>query len=165
MTSEYAIFITGVPSSGKTTLTLELAGRTSNFVGLSGDQAIREMHAETRDTAHGLFVRLLDSVEAQMKLANLIVDMSLPARYVTEAKNRLGRAGLFVALRLSEGDRLTRDAARTDRSAVSWSSTLTDLLGPDELYDLVINTSETTPSECADAVLSKAAEHWIDLEL
>lgn len=161
-TSRHVIFTTGVPSSGKTTLAEELERRTSSFDGLSGDQAIREMNAETKDTAHGLFIRLLDLIEARMDSTNLIVDMSMPATYSAETQRRFGRTGLFVALRLDERDRVARDTARLDRAPVEWSPMLTELLGPDELYDLVIDTSEKTSSECAEVVLVKAAEYWND---
>jgi hypothetical protein len=112
MESGHAIFLTGVPSSGKTTLAKRLEAELPGFLALLGDKTIRRMSAETGDSAYGLFVQLLDLVESRLASTNLIVDMSLPGSYVTEARSRFGRAALFVALRLTEADRSARDAVR-----------------------------------------------------
>jgi broad-specificity NMP kinase len=99
----YSIFITGMPSSGKSTLARELEARTTTFRLLSVDEAIRGMHADIPDSAHGLFLRLLDRIELWSETSNVIVDMTLPQSYVAEARRRFGAGALFVGLRLSAG--------------------------------------------------------------
>jgi chloramphenicol 3-O-phosphotransferase len=163
--SGHSIFITGVPSSGKSTLAREVESRATSFRLLSGDDAIREMHDDIRGSAHGLFLRLLDQVEDLTEKSNVIVDMSLPQSYVAEARDRFGSSSLFVGLRLPEVARRARDVERSDRPPVPWGPALTALRGPDNIYDLNLDTHQMSIAEAAEAVIVRAKEHWPDLTL
>ncbi len=158
----HVIFITGVISSGKTTLTDALKARTTTFYVLTGDDELREIasHRPT-DTPHDWFLRLLHRVRMAAQSSNVILDMTLPKGYVTEAREAFGPAGLFVGLRLSEEVRVARESSRTDRSPKrEWTADISGLRGGDELYDINLDSGEISPDEMAEAVVAKATEHW-----
>lgn len=58
-----------------------------------------------------------------------------------------------------------RDAVRGDRPPVAWNPSLTAKLGSNDLYDLVVNTSERSPEGCARDIAEIAAELWGDLSI
>jgi gluconate kinase len=159
--------LTGIPSSGKTTVTREVRRRTSTFRVIDGDREVRRMCPDpTRrlDEAQSLFQRLLGKIDEQSASHNVIVDMTLPESYVVAARERFGEA-LFVSLRVTEDDRQRREVGRRDRSPVMWDAQKTALQGPKDLYDLVVGASRMEPRECALAILSKAARHWDGIQL
>lgn len=164
-TSGHAIFITGVPSAGKSTVCRELEQCTTSFSVISGDDLIRRMRPQSPEAIRECRARMFQEVRDVMVSSNAIVDASLPASYVEEAKAQFGSRGLFVALRLGESSRRAREAARARDVSVRWDLRMTELLGPEELYDLNLDSSASSPAELADAVLSKALEHWKDVAL
>lgn len=87
---------------------------------------------------------------------SVLVDMTLSATYVTEARARFGAEAIFVSIRVDEDERRQREFVRKDRSPVAWNHRLTGLQGPEDLYDLVLDSSTMTPEECAAAVIGTA---------
>lgn len=91
--------------------------------------------------------------------------MTLPQSYVAEARRRFGAGALFVGLRLSEQVRRARESSRSDRAPVPWSQVLTALGGPDDIYDLSLDSPQMPPIEAAETVILQAKERWLDLVL
>lgn len=155
----HAVFITEIPSSGKSSAADRLAALAPAFTVVTGDDEIRALHSGGIETQR-LFAKLLDLVESRLLDTNLVIDMTLPESYVTQAKARFPKWALFVAIHIDERERRARELARRDRSPVKWDSSLTALLGADELYDLVIDSSGSTPDESAAQVLSLIKDRW-----
>ena len=153
------IFITGVPSAGKTTLSRLLAARLTGFRYLSGDDTVRRLHAAGIPPLK-LFPPFLDEVARTARAGDVIVDMSIPYFYMRRAKGRFGTSGPYVALFVSQGDREARDIIREDRAAVDRTAAKTQLTGPPKFYDVAIDTTENTPEQCADMVLAATPDEW-----
>jgi chloramphenicol 3-O-phosphotransferase len=141
------VFITGIPSSGKSTVAKGLLALDPSFELVETDVEIRKagLGASTLLNARRIFRRVLDKIEALSKDATVVVDGSLPASYAEEARERFGDKALFVTLRVSESERRRRERTRRDRSPVQWNEGMTALGGGPELYDLVIDSVTTTP--------------------
>ena len=160
--SGHIIVLTGIPSAGKTTVAHVIRSLRPAFNIVHGDLDLRGMApvALRLQDAHGLFLRMLSNVVTKAESGNVILEGSLPATYVEEARGGLGSDGLFVSLRVSRREWQRREMTRDDREAVQWNERLTALQGSPDLYDLTLDTSELAPNECADAVLAKAREQW-----
>lgn len=163
-TNGKALFLTGVPSAGKSTLAQTLAERARALSVVSGDDVIRRVNPNPSDarSVYDAFQKLLDEVEATMGLGNVVVDASLPASYIEDARRRFAGRALFVALRLAESDRRARELMRARNVPLEWNEYMTRLLGPSGLYDLNLNTSRRSPTQCADEVLSLSRARWGD---
>lgn len=158
----HIIVLTGIPSAGKTTVADVIGSFQPAFNIIHGDEGLRQIAAVAHrpQDAHELFLRLLNNVVTKAESGDTILEASLPATYVEEARGRLGSDGLFVSLRVSRREWQRREITRNDRESVQWNERLTALQGSPDLYDLTLDTSELAPNECADAVLAKAREHW-----
>jgi chloramphenicol 3-O-phosphotransferase len=145
------VFITGIPSSGKSAVTKELVA-LANFVEVvETDVEIRRMDlgANTLFNARNIFRGVLDKIDDLSDSGNVIVDGSPPASYVAEARERFGGRALFVSLRVTDVRRRAREGCRRDRSPIQWNEGMTALQGDPELYDVVIETSNRSARECA----------------
>ena len=164
-TSGYLIAITGIPSAGKSTVAREVASRTSTFRYVDGDAFIRRTRPSQRlAQASRIFGRMLDMIEAQLTLSNVVLDAAFPASYTLRARERFRTNMMLVSLRIDESEWRRRDSRRNDRGALEyWHASLTSLQGAENLYDLVIDTTDTPPDKCAEAILSKARERWEDV--
>lgn len=157
--SGHAIFITGVPSSGKSTLSRALVERSPSFLYLSGDATIRELHPGGVPHALALLEGLLARVEALMAKRNVVVDMSMPYTYTQKARTGSETRALCRTSR-QRTHPVARDETRSDRGPVSWNPDLTRLLGPRSFYDLTIDTGKLTPTEAVELVLEAALQRW-----
>jgi chloramphenicol 3-O-phosphotransferase len=113
--------------------------------------------------ADRLFALTLDMVQGWLERSNVIVDGAWTERQVNEAQERFGDAGLYVILRIDESERRRRESLRTDRRlGYPWDPSWHDMPGPDEVYDLVIDSKLKNVSECARIILERAKQHWGD---
>lgn len=160
----HAIFINGIPSAGKSSVAQEIARRTSTFRVLTGDEVIRQVPYEQRvASAHRLFALTLDMVGRWLARSNVIVDGAWTERQVMEAQGRFGNAGLYVILRIDETERRRRESMRKDRRlGYAWDPSWHDMPGPDEVYDLAIDSKLKNVSECARIILERTKQHWGD---
>lgn len=158
----HAIFINGIPSAGKSSAAAEIKRRTSTFRVLTGDEVIRRVpYPQRRAQAKRLFALTLETVEQWMESSNVIVDGAWTQQQVVVAKNRFGGAGLYVILRIDEAERTRREAVRQDRQLGSkWDPSWHEMPGPNDIYDLVIDSGTSSPSECANLTVVKAKQHW-----
>lgn len=149
------IVITGVPSSGKTAVARELVSLDESFVVVASDDEIRVLSRVFNPfhQARQILRRVLDKVEELNEAADVVIEGSLPGSYVVEARERFGEGAFFVQLRLSETERQRRERSRRDRSPVAWNEAMTALGGGDDLYDLVIDTTDVSPEDCARSIL------------
>jgi shikimate kinase len=114
------VFVTGVPSSGKSAVTRELLALDASFRAVETDVEIRKAASDldTPVNARAIFQRVLDQVAELARSANVVVDGSLPASYVTEARDRFGEQAVFVTLQIAEVERRTREQTRDDRKPI-----------------------------------------------
>jgi chloramphenicol 3-O-phosphotransferase len=86
---------------------------------------------------------------------------------VERARRRLGNASMFVILRVRESDRAAREKARREREGrqltYEFQREWHQIPGPDEIYNVVIDSSSTSPHEAAQSVLDAAKGRWEDL--
>jgi hypothetical protein len=112
-----------------------------------------------------MFGRLLDAVAAVMQDGHVILDAPLPESFVRRTRGRFGRDSLIVSLRIDEAEWRRRDGERRDRGRlVYWSPAVAALQGPVELFDLVIDTTTTSPQSGAEMILAKARSRWVEIE-
>ena len=165
--SGYLIAITGIPSVGKSTVSGEVRRHSSTFRLFDGDQFIRNTPGSLQPTnALKTLSLMLDEVERWLMSSNVILDVTLPASFVERTRERFGSSVMFVSLRVEEDEWHRRDSHRTDRGRLrQWDASLTALQGPEDLYDLVIDTTHLTPHGCAERILSKAQDFWESVRL
>lgn len=121
----FIIFVTGIPSSGKTTVSAKLVELDDSFGVVDADAAIWTMSRGrlSLGDARSIFRRVLDRIEGLSRSSNVVVDASLPASYVAEARERFGDQAFFVSLRITAP--VQRLHLRLPRSALSeelWQS-------------------------------------------
>ena len=123
---------------------------------------IRQVPYEQRlALAHRLFAMTLDMIDGWLKRSNVIVDGAWTERQVLESQGRFGEVGFYVILRIDESERRRREAARTDRRlGYNWDPSWHDMPGPDDMYDLVIDSKLSSVSACANAILEGSRQHW-----
>ncbi|MDP9069298.1 MAG: hypothetical protein M3N53_13270 [Actinomycetota bacterium] len=158
------VFVTGIPSSGKSAVAKALLQLDPALELVETDVEIRKegLGASTLFNARRIFRRVLDKIETLSQDASVVVDGSLPATYVKEAKERFGDKALFVTLRVTESERRRRERSRRDRSPIQWNERMTSLGGGRELYDLVIDSTATSPDDAARQILRAAREVGLD---
>lgn len=166
-TSGHLIAVTGIPSSGKSTVSQAVSERSSRFQYFDGDEFIRRTPKGLRlQGALEIFGRMLDELEAWMTSTNVILDASLPASYVERTRQRFERSVMLVSLRIEQKEWRRRDSRRADRGPLQqWDTALTALQGPENLYDLVVDTTHMTPDSCAETIVSRAQELWPDVRV
>jgi chloramphenicol 3-O-phosphotransferase len=153
------VFVTGVPSSGKSAVTRELLALDASFRAIETDVEIRKASSDLDVllNARTIFHRVLDKVAELAESANVVVDGSLPGSYVTEARDRFGERAFFVTLQIPEEERRSREQSRRDRKPIQWNEGMTALGGGPDLYDLVVNGLTKTPGECVAEILDAIA--------
>ena len=162
----HAIFVTGPPSAGKTIVTKEVTKELSAFASISGDEVIRNLlpPEERISRRKEAFAAILDRVEAELAVRNIVVDASLPESHVEQVRARFGSESLFVLLRVDEEEWRRREHARRDRKPIDWNAqllaTVFSAAGADESYDLVIDTTETSPEAAAMLIKAAVLERW-----
>lgn len=156
----YVIFINGVQSAGKSTVAKLVERRTSTFHIVSSDELIRQMPVHQRVAqAAELFGRLITTVDGQRKASNVIVDAALTERQICEVQERFTDKTLFVLLRVTESDRVRRERSRRDRRlAHTFRQEWHEIVGSDELYHLVLDSSALSPAQCASEVIRTAQD-------
>jgi chloramphenicol 3-O-phosphotransferase len=161
--SGHAIFLNGVPASGKTSVAKKLERRTGGaFTILSGDDVIRDVPYERRRAMwRELFARILDRLEERLRAENVVMDGAWTGQQVQQARRRFPD-GLYVILRLEERERKRRQAKRPPLGH-PWNPANHDLPGPNDLYDLVLDSTRMDVSTCTNAVLRGARTRWPQL--
>ena len=167
--SGHLIAVTGVPSSGKSTVSRALESRSATFSYFDGDQFIRDHPPPLPLTAAGIaqtFASTLDALAERMASANVILDVTLPAAYVKRTKERFGASVMLVSLRVDEDEWRRRENQRPDRPPLEgWGTETSALQGPEELYDLAIDTTHKVTEAIVEEVLSEAQQFWDDLSV
>lgn len=163
--SGHAIFLNGIPSSGKSSAAAQIEARTSTFRVFTGDDVIKRFSPQQAiQNWRGIFAMTLDEVEELMKSCNLVIDGAWSEGQVIDAQERFS-AGLFVVLRIDEVERRRREGIRRDRQVRHWDPAWMDMPGPDTIYDLAIDARTKAPSDCADLILAEAIMRWQGLTL
>lgn len=162
----HVIHVNGIPCAGKSSVAAEVARKTSTFKILTGDEVIRRIPYEQRAAqASHLFELTLSMIERWQRSGNVIADGAWTERQVLDAQERFGSAAFFVILRIDEPERRRRESFRRDRVlGHPWDPSWHDMPGPDELYDLVIDSRTTTAKESAGLILRAAKERWPDID-
>lgn len=160
----YAVFITGVPSSGKTSVARVLCEMNDSMTRVDGDEVIRETSrslvggrtklnpAEAVEIAARALSVLIDQVEGQMMNGSVVTDAPFTKKQIAAIRERLGGRAVCVVLRVSGGERTRREKARHDRSPLPPTRISEALLGADDEYDLVIDTTGQAVHTCAEAI-------------
>lgn len=126
----HAIFINGIPSSGKSTVAAKIKRRTSSFRVITGDELIPQVPFEQRVAqVEHLFAMTFDTIERRLKSTNLIVDGAWTERQVVEAQDQFGDKGLYIVLRIDESERRRRESLRKDRRLAYWDTAWLDNAG------------------------------------
>lgn len=174
VSSGHAIFVNGIPSAGKSSVASEIRRRDSTFRILTGDEVVRQALGGDNSTLQvsrqqlpsavkRVFSLTLNMIEQSIKSNNVVVDGAWTKDQVTEAQSRFGASGLYVILRIDEPERQKRESARTDRRLTSsWDPAWHDMPGPDEIYDLVLDSGVMDVLACVDAILAECVERWGD---
>jgi cytidylate kinase len=162
------IVVTGIPSSGKTTVSREIA-RRSSFRYFDGDGFLKahpptpvdlqpaNLPSYTRRTLE----RMLNEIEDRLESDNVVLDMILPASYVERIRGRFGDQALFASLTVDAVEQERREVRRGEAgSQRKWAASRADLAGPNALYDLVVDTTRTSAGTCAEQILSAARDRW-----
>jgi cytidylate kinase len=149
------------PSSNRTT------ARVPTLQLVSGDELIRRIPAHQRLDRHAeLFSDLLTTVDERRRSSNIVVDSALSAQQVREARVQFQDKAAFVLLRVNESDRVLRERKRRDRRLTyTFQQEWHDLVGPDELYDLVLDTSSLNPAQCTTQMIRAVQRVWQLIEL
>lgn len=85
-------------------------------------------------------------------------------RQIVRARELFGPDPLFVILRIDEREREKRESSRMDRQlGHSWDPSWHDMPGPDNLYDLVVDSKSPGIRGSADLVRQAAERRWPDL--
>ncbi len=157
----HAIFLNGIPSSGKSTVAAEIRRRTPSFRLLTGDDVIRQVpEAQRLAQVDRIFALTLDMIDTWLQSSNVIVDGAWTQKQVADAQARFGDRGLYVVLRIDEAERKRRESLRRDRVLPWWDPSWHAMPGPDDLYDLVVDAKVTSASNSAERILEKAKEAW-----
>jgi len=158
------VVVTGILSAGKTTACRELV-RRSEFRYFDGDAFLKthpptpveqlpvNFPKYTQRTLESMLAELDNLLDSE----DVVLDMILPADYVGRIQQRFPGRVMAVLLRVDPAQQLDREAARGKAGDLHREMIArTDLSGPDSLYDLVIDTTRSTPVACAEQILAKA---------
>jgi chloramphenicol 3-O-phosphotransferase len=160
----HAIFVNGIPSAGKTSVSREIGRRSSTFRVVTGDQIIQQVPTQQRIAQAGqLFAVTLTTIEEWLKSSNVVVDGAWTQAQVEEAQDRFDAAGFYVILRIDETERQRRASTRRDRDrrlVYPWDPSWHDMPGPNSLYDLVVDAKIMSPSTSADTILRECTNRW-----
>ena len=164
--TNHAIFLNGIPGAGKSTVARQVVNRCSSYRVVSGDDIVRQVPYQQRVRQTQLiWSRMLGAVEAGLASSKVLMDATLSANQVIEARDRLGDAAAFVIVRIDEETRDRRQAQR-DRNGrplgFEWRPEFNSMPGRDDLYDLVLDARLLTAEQCARHVLQFALGHWSD---
>lgn len=149
------VFVEGVPSSGKTSVVRELSKRVSELEVIHGDELIKKWSRRRSFTpafAREMFGRLLDLVETRSADRDVVVDMTIPAGYLVDAKERFPHA-VFVSLRITESERQARERKRRRHVPLTWDDEIAARQASEDSFDLVLDTTAQSPAECAKSIL------------
>lgn len=80
--------------------------------------------------------------------------MPIPATYLAEARRRFPDA-YFVSLRISEDDRVAREAQRRRKEPLVWDGTIAASQAPKRDFDLVVDASANSAARCAEIILGE----------
>ena len=156
------LFIEGVPSSGKTSVARAVKKRVDEVEVIHGDDLIKRWGRRREFSpafAREMFERLLDIIGETSSDKDVIVDVTIPERYLAEAKTRFPQA-VFVSLRVDERERRSRERKR--KRKLEWNSEIAASQADEESFDLVLDTTERSPTECADAILAYLDEDAVE---
>jgi len=158
--SNLAIFLNGIPASGKSSVARAVKRRRPSFQIVAGDDVVREVaYAQRVRQADLIWSRILEAVEEGLATTDVLVDAALTARQVAEARSRLGASAAFVLLRIDERTRARRQALRDRRGKPlghPWRPEFHSMPGGDELYEIVLDAGSHTAQQCAEHVLELA---------
>lgn len=148
------LFIEGVPSSGKTSIAREVKKRVEELEVVHGDDLIKKWGRRREFSpafARAMFDRLLDVVETASADNDVIVDAALPEGYLADARRRFPTA-VFVSLRVTETERRSREQKRSRN--LTWNPEIAASQADEEFFDLIVDTTERSPVECAETILT-----------
>lgn len=109
---------------------------------LTGDDSIRRIPYQRRVSQAGqLFELTLRVIVSRVESSNVISEGAWTQRQIVQARELLGPDPFFVILRIDERERQKRESSRRDRQlGHPWDPSWHDMPGPDDLYDLVVDS-------------------------
>lgn len=159
----HAVFITGNPSSGKTSIAEALCDLEYSMRRVNGDAVIRKTArslvgarrspstSEALEIARRSFDAVLKVVESLLAANSVVTDAPFTRSQLEQARDRFGQRVLCVVLRVSNDETSEREATRQDRAPIS-KQPAGRVLGEDDFYDLVIDTTEASPESAAQQI-------------
>lgn len=171
------IFINGVPAAGKSTVAAKLRGRMrrprtvrtdDQVIAVRNSYRARSMDVDSLTLSAESWDRVLQLTQEAFRKGNVLVEGAITERQVRDAKASFGDRAVFVVLRITEETRQRRQRDR-DREGRPLATALGEnahsRTGPDEIYDLVIDTETTSAKGCAQEILTFASQRWADARL
>jgi adenylylsulfate kinase len=162
-----AIWLTGLPGSGKTTIGLELKRKLESVnkpvVFLDGDELRKTLSADlgfSKEDRELHAKRVLDHVSRLSEKGNyVVVALITPYRSSREAARKQVKDYFEVWIKTSLDECIRRDPKGLYKKALSGQ--IKNFTGIQDPYeepinsDLVIETEKSGPSQCADTIISK----------
>ena len=147
----HALFINGIPSAGKTTVTNAIRRRDGRFQLVDGDRIVRRTPYRLRpQRGRQIWAEILDAVSRRLQHGDTLLDFTMTANQVLEARTRFVGRSTFVILRIDEPTRAARQHERDrrgDRLGFPWQPKYHEAPGGDELYDLVLPDHSVRPED------------------
>jgi chloramphenicol 3-O-phosphotransferase len=153
----HALFINGIPAAGKTTVANAVRRLDRRFQLVDGDKIVRRTPYHLR-LQRGPQIRadILDTLDHRLQRGDTLLDFTMTASQVTEARTRFMGRSTFVILRIDEATRAARQHERDrrgNRLGFAWQHRFHSMPGGDELYDLVLASDTTRPIELAQLIV------------
>jgi cytidylate kinase len=165
----HLIVVTGILSAGKTTVSREIA-RRSSYLHFDGDGFARAHPPTPLDQlptnfpayTSRILERMLKEIEDRLESNDVVLDMILPGRYVERVHERFGDRAMLTLLTVDPAEQQRRETGRPGAATQRRKSAAsrTDLSGRDSLYDLIVDTTRSSAGNCAGQILSKARDRW-----
>jgi chloramphenicol 3-O-phosphotransferase len=153
----HALLINGVPAAGKTTVANAVRRLDRRFQLVDGDKIVRGTPYRLRlQRGPQIWADILDGVDRRLQHGDTLLDFTMTASQVIEARARFMGRSTFVILRIDEATRAARQHERDrrgNRLGFPWQQQFHSMPGADELYDLVLAGDTSRPIELAQLIV------------
>jgi len=155
--NSHALFVNGIPAAGKSTVTTAVMRLDSRFTVVDGDKIVRRTPYRLRpQRGPQIWTEVLDEVDRQLKHGDTLLDFTMTAGQVLEARSHFLGRSTFVILRIDEPTRTARQRERDrrgNRLGFPWKQQYHQMPGSDDLYDLVLPGEGPRPVDSARAII------------